>query len=216
MVDGPIVHEGLSARYRLDSMGLDPDILLEVVRRGELARADATANDPITAPGSDAYRYRVRALRDLYGPVDWKRLWINGLELLAKADGRVAIMTKGGDVGVGIRSAFPQPKSEVGEGAAATLSATLPLFDPEWFQAQNVRRPESEIWMLLVCGSAVVVRSELSLGSEIDERGRVARWFERIILPELDPNNLGPMRHRWSDEPDEGALDVPVIRKKPA
>lgn len=217
MVDGPIVHEGLSAKYRLESMGLDLDKMLEVVRRGESARADATLNDPDNAAMIDAYRYRVRALRDLFGPEHWRRFKENGLELLVKADGQTAVMTKGGDEAVGLASGHPQPKSEIGDGAAATITGTLPLFGVEWLQAQDQVRPEArEIWMLLVHATPATVRAELSLGSELSERGRVARWFERIILPELDPNDLGPKGARVFDEPEEGALDVPVIRKKPA
>lgn len=216
MVDGPIIHEGRSALYKLGTMGLSIDSMREAVRRGEVARADATANDPINAAGHDAYRHRVRALRDIFGPVDWKRLEIHGLELLAKADGQTAIMTKGGDQGVGLASAHPQPNKEIREGAAATMNATLPLFKVEWLGAQDVPRPQREIWILLVYTSPVVVRSELSLGSEIDQRGRIARWFERIILPDIDPNDLRPKVSQPGPEPEADAIDVPVIRKKQA
>lgn len=54
------VYEGLAAERRLLELGLSRVGLEEVVRRGESARAEATAHDPVNAAGWDAYRYRVR------------------------------------------------------------------------------------------------------------------------------------------------------------
>jgi hypothetical protein len=61
-----------------------------------------------------------------------------------------------------------------------------------------------------------VIRSELSLGTEITKGGRI-HWFQRIMLPELDPNDLAPKRVP-ADDADEGAAEFPinVTRKKSA
>jgi hypothetical protein len=66
--------------------------------------------------------------------------------------------------------------------------------------------------MLLVYDSPGIIRAELSLGSEND-RDEVSHWFERIILPVLDPNDLRPKRYQ-DDAPEADAIDVPVLRKK--
>lgn len=207
-----IIHEGWSADARLGTMGLAVAEIVEVVRQGELARAEATAYDPITAAGTDAYRFRVRGLRETYCPMGWKVARPIGLELLVSSNGNVSILTRAGDAGVGLKDADPQPKSDIGGGTCGMLDGKLALFEPKWLQAQGHLRPERETWMLLVLASPTVVRAELSLGSETDG-GRVARWFERIILPELDPNDLRPKSYEHADNGGV-AIDVPVIRKK--
>lgn len=210
-----IVHEGWSAAARLGTLGLDLDGMVEIVRIGERARAEATANDPLTAGGFDAYRYRVRGLRDRYGATGWTVARPNGVELAVSPNGTWSILTRAGDAGVGIRGGDPQPKGEIGGGTAALVDGGSPLlFAPEWLQAQHIARPEHETWMFLVYSSAFVVRAELSLGTETDT-GRVSRWFERIILPDLDPNDLTTRRVEFKDS-DELAPDVPVIRKRSA
>lgn len=208
-----IVHEGWSAAARLGTLGLDLDTVLEVVRIGERVRAEATDNDPLTAASVDAYRYRVRALRDSYP--QWTVDRPQNVELTVSPDGTRSILTRAGDAGVGIRDADPQPKKELGRGTSALVGSELLLFGPEWLQAQHVTRPEHETWMLLVYASPTVIRAELSLGIETDDAGRVSRWFERIILPELDPNDLSPRPSRM-EETDAFAPDVPVTRKRSA
>ena len=209
-----LIHEGFAAAARLGTLGLDLELIMDVIRRGEVARAEATDYDPVTAGGTDAYRYRVRGLREAYCPKGWEVARPFGLELIVAPDGARSILTRGGDHNVGLAKANPQPKGEIGTGTSAALEGTPLLFDPRWVQVQGATRPEHETWMLLVYASATSIRSELSLGTEIED-GRVARWFERIILPELDPNDLTPKRY---DAPDAGedAFDISVTRKKPA
>lgn len=210
-----IVHEGWAANARLGILGLDLERIVEVVRIGELARAQSTAFDPLTAGGYDAFRYRVRAIREAYCPLGWQVARPFGLELLTSADGSRSLLTRAGTAGVGIRDADPQPKGEIGDGTAAAVENAGPLlFNQKWFQVQGLGKPDRETWMLLVYASRKVVRSELSFGAELAS-GRVGRWFERIILPELDPNDLTPKRYDLQDS-DEIAIDVPVIRKKRA
>jgi hypothetical protein len=211
-----IIHEGLSAKYRINALTLDLDRLMEVVRRGEVERGEATDYDPQTAAGTNAYNRRVRAMRESFcvQPWNWKACTEVGVELIVAPDNRRAIFTRGGNSGVGLRDGRPQPRGQVGEGQDGILESTLPLFEAKWLEAQGEPWPDYEAWMLLVYATDRVVRSELSLGSAADERGRVGRWFERIILPEIDPNDL-VTRTYGADEPDAGAFeDVPVIRRK--
>lgn len=220
-----IIREGFETKARLGTFGLDLEVIMDVIRQGEIARAQFTDYDPLTAGGYDAYRYRVRALREAYCPKGWLLARPCGVELIVSPDKERSIMTKGGNHGVGIRTANPQP-NEIGAGTTAACEGTLLLFDPRWVQVQGRERPTHETWMLLVYSRPApgpdappgappgVIRAELSFGTEI-ENNRVARWFERLILPELDPNDLAPKRYD-NLEPDESAFDVPVLRKKRA
>jgi hypothetical protein len=126
----------------------------------------------------------------------------------------VSILTRAGtaDVGNPSKWADPQPAGEIGGGTRAALGQTS-LFDSEWLAPQAMARPERETWMLLVYEAPTVVRSELSWGAEAVD-GRIPHWFERIILPDLDPNDLTPKRYLLEDPDAEDAFDVPVIRKQ--
>jgi hypothetical protein len=209
------IREGFGAESRVGTLGLDLGLLVEVVRRGEVERGEATNYDPKTASGTNAYNRRVRAKREAFciQPYNWRAATVVGVELIVAPDNRRAVFTRGGNSAVGLRDRRPQPKGEIGEGQSAILDSSLPLFESKWLEAQGLPWPDYEAWMLLVYASKFVIRSELSLGSPPDEKGHVGRWFERIILPELDPNDLVPGKHIIS-EPDEGAFDVPIIRKK--
>jgi hypothetical protein len=208
-----MVYEGFSARARLGIMGISLDDMIEVVRRGEVARAQFTAFDPLNAGGIDAYRFRVRGLREIHHPLGWKVSRLNGLELLESPDGQISILTRAGtsDVGNPSKWADPQPAGEIGGGTRAVLEQTS-LFDLEWLLPRGVKPPGRQTWMLLVFESPTVIRSELSWGAEAVD-GRIPFWFERVILPDLDPNDLTPKQYP-TEEPDAGAIDVPVVRKK--
>ena len=122
-----IVHEHGAARRRLRELGLDYDPLLEVVKEGERNRVQATAHDPTPAGSWDAYRYRVRGLRDLFvpSPYGWAPDCIQGLELLRSPDGARVIMTRTGDAAVGHSNGFPQPVRSFGEVTARAVSASF-------------------------------------------------------------------------------------------
>lgn len=206
------VYEGLAAERRLLELGLSRVGLEEVVRRGESARAEATAHDPVNAAGWDAYRYRVRGLRDVYasgGTVGWEPKTQEGLELLWRSDGRVAVVTRSGNEGVGVARSMPQPSRSVGDSTRHAASAQLSL-DPNWLNRKTAPKEGVRLYMLLVYSAVHVVRSELSLPSSLDDDGLVSGWVERILLPDLDL--LEPTL--TFEEPPMSPIEVPVARKR--
>ena len=213
-----IVHEDYLADRRLGEMGLSATELRDVIEQGEFMRAQATEHDPLAAGPSDAYRYRVRSFRDVYCPRGWTIDREANLERTCSPCGRRAIITRGGDRGVGIKKAHPQPSRPVGEVTAreATKNASLAL-NPDWFNMPVSTSPaagdrDRETWMLLVYRERDVVRSELSRPAGVTGEGRVLTWVERILLPEIDlsidPSKMQPA----TTEPE--AIDVPVTRKR--
>lgn len=199
-----IVSDAILVEQRLINLGLDLPGLTEVVLRGEQARALCVPNDPLISPGFDAWRYRVRALRDIYIPRGWDKANIGGLELLHSVDRRMRVITRAGDQGVGIVDAFPQPKREiVGPTTAAVIDENATLFlDPNWMNVcANDTDCSYRTWMLLVYSESLLARAELSLPSAVKD-GRVQGWEERIILGDL--NLAEPLV-------DSGATDLPVV-----
>jgi len=209
--------EGPDAESRLRELDLDLEGLVSVVRQGEYARMEATDNDPQNAAGTDAYRYRVRGLRDVYRPTGkWDKGVDSGLELLVSVDGKRRVVTRGGDAGVGRRDAVPQPKQQVGESTvrAAHVNSQLSLFELFGVTDAGVDAPEIETWMLLVYRTGDTVRAELSLPSGIDKDDRALGWIERIILPDLDLSDSPAKSEGESGDGEPEPIHVPVTRKR--
>jgi len=209
-----VVLEGYAAERGLSKLGLTMDGLVEVVLRGESARAGATAHDPLPAAGWDAYRHRVRALRDINCPAGWTVLHDAGLEMILSPDKKRVVVTRAGEDGVGLTGTQPQPKQAVGASTARSVGANLVL-DPSWFnKAPSAElKGKPEVWMLLVERTGDVVCAELSRPSGTEEDGTVSGWLVRILLPNIDLN--APQKKRPVPEaspPTE--IDVPVRRKR--
>lgn len=204
-----IVVESGEVDAKLAALGLDLPGLVEVVLRGERARAECVPNDPIISPGFDAWRYRVRALRDLYLPLGWDKATVRGLEMIHSVERHLRVITRAGDQGVGIADAFPQPKRElIGPTTAAVIDENATMYlDPNWLNIDD-GEPEAtyETWMLLVYYCEGVLRAELSLPSSIMD-SRVQGWKERIILNLEEPTSQGGT----SETPI--VVDVPVLRR---
>lgn len=220
-----VIYEGHEAENRLADLGLSVPLLLDVVRQGEYARAEATEHDPLNAAGTDAYRYRVRALRDGLCPDGWTKEHVCGLELTKSPCGRHAVITRGGDLGVGLRDAYPQPAGRIGEmtvGAVEDNSSLL--LDANWMNAtpKNDGASDdeaSQTWMLLVYRSpgGDIVRAELSLPSAVEETltgTRVLGWTERVLLPELDLANEPGAGAKPTKSAPEPIVAEPIVRRK--
>jgi hypothetical protein len=191
------IYEGVEAENRLIGLGLTRAVLEDVVKQGEYARAEATEHDPLPAGGMDAYRYRVRAFRDAHCPTGWTIVRERGLEFTVSPCGKYAVITRGGDAGVGHADAHPQPAGRVGDTTCDAIddNSTL-LLDANWMNSPT-RDADGDTdawqtWMLLVYRDGDSVWSELSLATGVRETPtgtRVLGWAERILLPTLDLSN---------------------------
>lgn len=217
------IREGDDADRRLAELGLTGGDLAEIVRRGEYARATATALDPITTDGSLAYIHRVRAKREILGPRGWEIDRSFGLEATRSPCGRWSIITRAGDHGVGVRDAHPQPKRPPGDRTTRAINGNgTGLLDPDWMNRQRAENEEADengdedvpinTWMLLVYPDVSDrIRFELSLPmARTGQRERYS-WLERILLPALELGDPVDSK-REPEEPEE--IDVPVTRKR--
>lgn len=220
-----IIRAGPDTENRLLDLDLDVDLLLDVVRQGEYARAEATTNDPLPAAGMDAYRYRVRAFRERKLPDGWTIKRERGLEITVSRSGSHAVITRAGDSGVGLKDAYPQPKGKIGDTTCDAVDANASLLlNPNWMNVTRAAANDDGVsgsgdcqtWMLLVYRDGDLVRSELSLPSEVEETAigtRVLGWVERILLPELDFSN----EPAGSNEDSSGspvAAEPTVVRRR--
>jgi hypothetical protein len=209
-------YAGDDAEAQLRRLNLDREGLLWAVRQGEEARMQATAFDPLIAAGLDAYRYRVRALRERFCiPGGWTVLRNDGLELMLSPSGKSAIMTRAGDSGVGLWDAHPQPLNEVGGSTRAALARNQNLYlDPSWMNVETDEPQLSkyELWMLLVHRSQDLVRAELSLSTGLNRDA--PSWRTRILLPEIDYTPKPTGRSLTDATSKDPAFDAPLIKRR--
>ncbi|WP_438036371.1 hypothetical protein [Sorangium sp. So ce204] len=207
------VFDGPDAARQLAELGLSADVLRDVILQGEYARVEATENDPLTAEGYDAYRYRVRGFRDAYCSKGWTIDRQRSLEMTRSPCGRRVVITRGGKNGVGLKGTFPQPRRSVGERTKDAVDGHNLLLDPNWFNSTTRKPADSEeIWMLLVERTGDSVRAELSLPLAIDKDGQVAGWLVRILLPAIDM--LDPDAARATTPDVVEVIDPPLVRRR--
>jgi len=197
----------------LKQLGLTPEILIEAIRRGEIARDRCTANDPPNAPGFYAWAETVRALRDILMPQRWMRNDDANYSRVVNADKTIAIAVVTGDDGTGIRDASPKTKYPKGPATQAAVFSNQQSLQFEGFAAVEDEVDEVAgswvTWMLLRKRTGDSVFAELSLPLSMTREGQVESWRIRIILDPLliDPNI------EVEDDSSEPPIDVPVRRR---
>ncbi len=68
-----IIYKGIPARNRLRDMAVPIELLIEAAQQGFVERANAEPPfDPITAEGTDAWRYPVRVVRKGLSGLGWR------------------------------------------------------------------------------------------------------------------------------------------------
>ena len=210
-----IVYHGPTVSDRLRELGLTVEGLVEAVRQGEMAAAEATRHDPPTAGGYDRWRYTVRSLRDTYCPTgEWVAREENGLPLLESEDKARVVIVRPGDEGVGDPSMVPRLRRAPGEAISNRTKtnhlAQLPL-SASWFNQQLPKSQGPQTWFLMTAKKGDIIYAELSLGYGDIGPGGSPSWMERIILP---TTLLGEPPPSATQRPEAEDVDVQVSRKR--
>lgn len=214
----PLPHfEPNDVENRLAQLGLDESRLSEVVKRGYVAFASCTANDPPLYPGFNAWAIMVRALREYLLPAGWERSNENNYSLVINPTGTMAIAVATGDEGTGRSATTPTTRSSKGPSTAEAVTTNQlqldlvfpPITVPTCPTENEVQRMT---WILLVYRGQGEVRCELSLPTSMGPDGRVDGWRERIILRAFptDPEMLEVIPLSPPDQPD---ISVDVKRR---
>lgn len=203
---------------RLAQLGLDEVKLAEIVKRGYLAFANCTPNDPPLFPGFSAWATMVRALREYLLPEGWARCDDNNYSLVINPAGNLAIAVATGDDATGHHGVQPTTKSSKGPSTAGAVSSNqlqldfgLPMVE---VPASADASPEEKrmTWILLVHRAGSEVRCELSLPTSMGSDGRVDGWRERIILGAI-PTDPGLVEIIPPTPPDQPDINVDVKRR---
>lgn len=169
---------------RLVPFGVTRQSLVQIVRAVVAARADAVADDPVTAEGLFAYIYGTRALRQIFGMSGWVRHRHENIESVRHPQHSMKVVYQSVDLAAA-PGHVPQAVSGKGAGANRSVSASQGnLFAPPTQGVPAlvpVRAIVAGTWFFCVSVDGDDVRAELSLPSKITD-GNFESFIERIYI----------------------------------
>ncbi|MGQ0660626.1 hypothetical protein [Sphingosinicella sp.] len=189
--------------------------MIDIFERALGERANVTASDPITTPGTEMWRWCTRFLRDhprlqTLGWVVCRHNQIDGIRNDALKMKLVVINT---DTHTGIVS--KQPRNCADKGSAAELlvknnheSDLGWLFEPE---VEDDPISRYDFWYLCVHAGERYVSAEISRPDLIIS-GTIRNFSERIIL--CKPGQIPGLRRPEPVPEDFAAIDKPIIIRK--
>jgi hypothetical protein len=201
-----------AALSRLEQLGVAVEALQRAVAEGHAARISCTLNDAPFIPGTEAWRFTLRTLREELGPRGWRNADPGNFSLVINDKRRINVVVASGDAATRVAHLTPRTKAIKGLYTEAATIRNRILF-PETL-SEELRRVAASLefptWVLLAYITDEEFRAELSL-PDIMEDGHIVSWAERIFVPDPDE----PFGIRSKDaSPDTGPeIDVPVRRK---
>lgn len=188
--------------------GLTKEILIEVIKRSEIARDSCTKNDPPSTPGYNAWSTTVRALRDLLVPQGWERNDDQNYSTVISPAKDIAIAVATGNDATGDETREPNTKYPRGAATQAAVDENKLLYSLFAPTPEEEAEAKRATWILLKKRVDDTAYAELSLPASMTKDGFVEEWDTRIIL---DPILIDPSVILDDDLTDD--IDIPVIRK---
>jgi hypothetical protein len=202
------------ARRRLAELGVSVEALIRSLEAGQLARLSCTPNDPPFIPGTEAWRFVVRTLREELLPRGYRKADPANFSLVINDARKLNIVVSSGDAMVRSKTGNPKTKHLKGLFTEAVILRNKQiggLFPEEISEELRtaVSILEYPTWILLIYITDDELRAELSYPDAIEE-GHIVSWKERIFVPDSADDGGSEMRPTGDTDPD---IDVPVRRK---
>ncbi len=208
---------------RLRALGLDTQLLSEIVSAMVQAKAGCTPNDPPAAPCWLAWQMGTRRARELLRPLGWDKDDADTWSVIVNHALSLKVVVVNSDAGTGLTTKNPINLAKKGpKSSRSAYDNRQQVFDIAGFVEDLQRRRVSEqakkyaTWCLCAYIEGDVVRAELSQAT-VYTMGFVSAWQERILfLPDgslLTGSAMPPVVNPLSDE--EMTPDFPIeIRRK--
>lgn len=197
------IHTGEEAEARLQGLGLPgAGVLTGAIAHGVAAARTVTAMHPSSYRSHRLWAEATMYLRwHLSSP--WEPEVESGVDLVVERERGVGIVVTKGDGAVGDPRFEPQVLYERGEAIQRLVNGSLDTL----FTAGQP--PRWEVWFLLHHLDGDDCTAELARPLAISERGWVAGWHSRLLLPAVGAT--GPVEPA-ADRPVP-EVDVPVARR---
>jgi len=217
MTDTQRTYHGIQAEQRIVELtGLGIEAFRRAAQMGFAERANCNIFDPVTIPGTEAWRYPTRYLRSACHDMGWRMDNPKNLPLTISDEHKVNLTVSSGDEVTGMVYSSRQPRTKNPKGSILEAAVTrnvnqAPLF-PE-LEPENVREfhrtMQYPTWVFLLFITDDEIRAELSLPNEMDGSDHITGWAERIIISVMPPDVIGE-----DFEPETGPDILPEITVK--
>ncbi|MFX4228426.1 MAG: hypothetical protein ACFHHU_11285 [Porticoccaceae bacterium] len=204
-----IVRNPLEVDSRLKALGLDVQTVRTIAQKAAAARNEATDIDPVTTPGTLAYIYGVRAIREELLPGGaWQIDRTENIEATYNPSTGKKIVYQNVDVACSAND--PQPISGKGEGAKRLVGTQSYLFP--YMEKEEEAKANTEVWFLCVSFHEEEFRVELSCPSSIEGK-QFGEFAERIHVVTKDCWSNDSVMLDQDDVVDEVNIDFDISRK---
>lgn len=175
-----VYREDLEVSQKIARFGLTKDDLIEVAKRAVTAKNDATSLDPINAPGTLAYIYGTRALREILGlRGGWTPDRTDNIESVYNEELDIRIIYQ--NVDQACRDIQPKAISGKGKASKRLVDDSTPSLFPEHDLQESLQAPNKTVWYLCVSSNEEEISVELSRPREIED-SQFSDFLERIFL----------------------------------
>lgn len=201
------------ANHSLEDFDLTVEDLHYAVREATILRDSCGPNHAPSAKGTYSFHETVNHLRIKLKPRGWATCDKGNYSRVIHPDGFMSIAVSGGDINTGNPDAFPCTVSSKGERTKQVIAENqLLLFSTDEIADSFPRESgRHQTWYLLYHFDLDETRLELSLPVNLDRRGKISTWRERIYLPAI-PTEM-PFTLDHSEIPDP---EVKVERRREA
>lgn len=210
-------YHGIEAAARIvEVTGMQIETFRRAAQEGFAERANCTIFDPVTAPGTDAWRYPTRQLRTEAVEHGYRLDNPKNLPLAVSDEHKINITVSSGDERTGLILGRIQPKTKNPKGsileAAISRNVNQGLLFPD-LEPENIREFRHTMgyptWVFLLYITDEEIRAELSLPSEMDGSDHIVGWSERIMISVMPKDIIGE-----DFEPETGPDILPDISIK--
>lgn len=205
-----IYREDYDVNARLAQLGLRKEQLERIVLKAVIARNEAVPIDPNYAPGTLAYIYGTRAIREEYLPKGWQMDKTKNIESTFNPKHGIRLVYQNVDRACEL-DALPRALSGKGSASAQMVeSGQQYLF--EWMEEEDRRQGVLPAWFLCVAVDGDKVTAELSCPVGIED-SQFSGFGERIFILQPGDWDTFDLLHAGSDEDEQQDFDVKITKK---
>lgn len=197
----------VAARLRdLFDISLDEAVRIALTAAG--AKADAVDDDPLTAPGTFAYIYGTRAVRQTFRARGWQIDRRDGVESVVNLERGLKLVFQNADLAA-VEHQEPRAISEKGSASERAVRLSQRWLFPD-MEREEASRETAHLWFFFVSVDGSDIRAEVSRPRAIAD-GQFAGFHERIFIlkrGDLDKLSVG------FDEGGPAEVPEVVVSKK--
>jgi hypothetical protein len=218
-IEPKLIDQPIEVDNRLSKLGVDKDLLLDVVSAANAGRNNCTNNHPRSAPGWMSWSEGNCRLRECLFEKNegWEWDETDNIPSVLNRKLKIKITVSNTDFGTGLKHHHPQQMSHKGSATDRIVFQNQGFFEKLFEKTKNLvpllQPHHVACWYLCVFCEGDIVRAELSCPVRCED-GLFKDFYERIILIGEDGDSTGVRVRKQEPDGGDSELDIPVTRKQ--